>query len=256
MLTPNSCNIFVFTFFYLFSWSCNGFISNNQRLPFRQEISRSSAVVDIPSNINNKQPESQANHYGPMSMTVEELAHVLGGYGRAQLVWDYYSIGVDPQLWFGNNNNNNNNSMTIMEEPTDISRLLPSTRRTKTLGAEALRRLASITPGACVEGGVASLCDIRRSRDRTTKLLLTLEADGTNVETVIIPMNEERSTLCISSQVGCRQGCTFCATGRMGKLRSLSSDEILVQMYFARKICRLEQLPPVTNVVFMGECRL
>ena len=57
-----------------------------------------------------------------------------------------------------------------------------------------------------------------------------------------------------SSQVGCRQGCTFCATGRMGKLRSLSSDEILAQMFFARKMCRLEpeSLPPITNVVFMG----
>ena len=47
-------------------------------------------------------------------------------------------------------------------------------------------------------------------------------------------------------------GCTFCATGRMGKLRSLTSDEILAQMFFARKICRLYELPPVTNVVFMG----
>jgi len=147
-------------------------------------------------------------------MIVEELADVLGGYGRAQLIWDYYSIGVDPQLWFGNNNN----SSMMMEEATDISKLLPSARRTKTLGAEARRRLASIiTPG--VEGGVASLCDIRRSaRDRTTKLLLKLEADGTNVETVIIPMNGERSTLCISSQVGCRQVCTFCATGTNGKI--------------------------------------
>lgn len=58
----------------------------------------------------------------------------------------------------------------------------------------------------------------------------------------------------VRSQVGCRQGCKFCATGRMGKLRSLTSDEILAQMFFARKTCRLSNglLPPITNVVFMG----
>merc|ERR1712224_317266 len=38
----------------------------------------------------------------------------------------------------------------------------------------------------------------------------------------------------------------------MGKLRNLSSDEILVQMFFAQKLCRIELLPPVSNVVFMG----
>ena len=42
-----------------------------------------------------------------------------------------------------------------------------------------------------------------------------------------------------SSQVGCRQACTFCATGKMGKLRSLTADEILVQVYYASKICRV-----------------
>ena len=50
------------------------------------------------------------------------------------------------------------------------------------------------------------------------------------------------------------QACTFCATGKMGIQRSLTSDEILAQMFFAKKICRLYQLPDVTNVVFMGEC--
>jgi len=55
-----------------------------------------------------------------------------------------------------------------------------------------------------------------------------------------------------SSQVGCRQGCTFCATGRMGRLRSLTSNEILAQVYFSRKVCRVLNIPPVDNVVFMG----
>jgi len=197
--------------------------------------------------------EAETSSIGPLSMTVEELADVLGGFGRAQLAWDCYSIGVDPQLFFSSEQQED-------DEVAMIQQLFPSKRRTQTLGPDALQRLASITPSGnnnnntcCIEGGVATLSDIRRSSDRTTKLLLQL-ADGFEVETVIIPrMEEGRSTLCISSQVGCRQGCTFCATGQMGKLRSLSSDEILVQMFFARKLCRLEpQLPPVTNVVFMG----
>lgn len=47
-------------------------------------------------------------------------------------------------------------------------------------------------------------------------------------------------------------GCTFCATGRMGKQRDLTSDEILAQMFYAKKICRLNGLPDITNIVFMG----
>jgi len=55
-----------------------------------------------------------------------------------------------------------------------------------------------------------------------------------------------------SSQVGCRQACRFCSTGKMGLLRSLSSDEILAQMFYAQKICRIHDLPPIANIVFMG----
>lgn len=54
------------------------------------------------------------------------------------------------------------------------------------------------------------------------------------------------------SQVGCKQGCTFCQTGKMGKLRSLSSTEILGQFFYALKICRLGSIPEIHGVVFMG----
>lgn len=83
-----------------------------------------------------------------------------------------------------------------------------------------------------------------------------MRKDNLKVETVIIPMMDRgSSTLCISSQVGCAQGCTFCATGKMGRLRNLSSDEILAQVFYACKICRLvgsQKLPPIDNIVFMG----
>jgi 23S rRNA (adenine2503-C2)-methyltransferase len=172
-------------------------------------------------------------------MGIDELALKLGGLGRARLVWDCYSIGVDPQLHYSDS-----------PDP-DIQKLLPSCRRTQRLGKEALKKLSSLYKDRGIEGGVASLSHISTSADSTTKLLLKL-ADGLEVETVIIPWNDKRSTLCISSQVGCRQGCRFCATGKMSLLRSLSSDEILCQMFFGRKICRLNGLPEISGVVFMG----
>jgi 23S rRNA (adenine2503-C2)-methyltransferase len=63
---------------------------------------------------------------------------------------------------------------------------------------------------------------------------------------VLMPY-ENRSTLCISSQVGCKMGCTFCQTGRMGLKRNLSSGEILSQLILAG-----QRGAAITNVVFMG----
>jgi len=80
----------------------------------------------------------------------------------------------------------------------------------------------------------------------TTKFLLKL-ADGLETESVLIPM-QAGMTLCISSQVGCKMGCTFCETGRMGLLRSLTVSEIVAQVFTARFVLN----PPVSNIVFMG----
>ena len=136
---------------------------------------------------------------GGLSMTVDELALQLGGRGRARLAWDCYSIGVDPALFYGS---------TIQlghDDFESILELLPSGRRSQRIGADALAKLAATYPEAKkVEGGVACLSYVSQSSDQTTKLLLRL-ADGLEVETVIIPWKGSRSTLCISSQVGCRQ---------------------------------------------------
>ncbi len=78
------------------------------------------------------------------------------------------------------------------------------------------------------------------------KFLLKL-ADGLEAETVVLPM-KAGITLCLSSQVGCRMGCTFCETGRMGLLRSLAPEEIVAQVFVARHVLKV----PVRNLVFMG----
>ncbi len=83
----------------------------------------------------------------------------------------------------------------------------------------------------------------------TTKVLLTL-ADGQTVETVLL-REDRRRTVCVSTQVGCPVGCSFCATGGMGYVRDLTAGEIAAQvLHFARAL-RL-QGERVTHVVVMG----
>ena len=89
---------------------------------------------------------------------------------------------------------------------------------------------------------------LERSADGTAKGRLRA-ADGGVIEAVLIP-EEERTTLCISTQVGCPLACSFCATGALGFTRNLTLAEIVDQ------VCRMrEALEPgqrITNVVFMG----
>lgn len=101
------------------------------------------------------------------------------------------------------------------------------------------------------------------SDDGTRKWLIGTnnDKDGTSnsVETVFIP-EDERGTLCISSQVGCALECTFCSTGRQGFNRNLSVSEIIGQLWIANKSLRqsdgYDMLPPtdriISNVVMMG----
>lgn len=89
--------------------------------------------------------------------------------------------------------------------------------------------------------------------DGTCKWLLQL-ADGSFIETVYIP-EDSRGTLCVSSQVGCPLGCSFCATGTMGFKRDLTVAEIIGQLWLAvRKLSpdKTTRTHVVTNVVFMG----
>ncbi|GMV48524.1 23S rRNA (adenine(2503)-C(2))-methyltransferase RlmN [Nitrospirales bacterium NOB] len=86
------------------------------------------------------------------------------------------------------------------------------------------------------------------SQDGTTKFVLTL-ADHTNIECVLIP-DDERLTLCLSSQVGCTLDCGFCLTGTLGLTRNLRPHEIVDQVLLAQDHLTAEQR--ITNLVFMG----
>ncbi|MCB5248391.1 MAG: 23S rRNA (adenine(2503)-C(2))-methyltransferase RlmN [Candidatus Cloacimonadales bacterium] len=83
--------------------------------------------------------------------------------------------------------------------------------------------------------------------DQTTKYRLKLE-DDSKIEMVLIPAENKR-TLCVSSQVGCARGCSFCATGTMGIKRNLHSHEIVGQIMLAARLTLPHRL---SNLVFMG----
>ncbi|MCX5666535.1 MAG: 23S rRNA (adenine(2503)-C(2))-methyltransferase RlmN [Candidatus Omnitrophica bacterium] len=90
--------------------------------------------------------------------------------------------------------------------------------------------------------------DSKRSLiDGTTKYLLKLE-DSHTIESVFLP-EEERTTLCLSSQVGCKFACSFCASAPFGFVRNLKASEILDEVLFIRAHNKDRA---VTNIVFMG----
>ena len=153
-----------------------------------------------------------------LSASPDVLGAALGGTGRSRLVWDVLRVGGDP-----------------------------FTHPPEQLGRKARLALSEQfePPGyRVVQRSVAS-CG-------TTKLLLALPK-GDEIETVLIP-SDGFSTLCVSSQVGCRQACSFCLTGTMGLRRSLEVDEIVSQVHAAMGEISSGRaaLPSLRNVVFMG----
>ena len=88
----------------------------------------------------------------------------------------------------------------------------------------------------------------QEATDGVRKMLLALK-DGALIEAVLIP-EEKHATLCLSSQVGCAQGCAFCLTAQRGFVRNLTASEMVNQILAARTL--LPPNLPLTNLVFMG----
>ena len=155
------------------------------------------------------------------------------GYPKNQLIEFFADLG-EPRFrasqvlkWI------HQRGVTEFEEMTDLSKLLR----------------AKLTEIAVVEGLKPMTEEV--SADGTRKWLLALP-DGNCIETVFIP-EDSRGTLCISSQVGCSLNCTFCATGRQGFNRNLSSAEIISQLWHAHHELRSDDnRRPITNIVLMG----
>jgi 23S rRNA (adenine2503-C2)-methyltransferase len=111
---------------------------------------------------------------------------------------------------------------------------------------EKLQGAATIAP--------LSLLSEHTSSDGTVKWLFDV-GGGNAVETVFIP-EDDRGTLCVSSQAGCAVGCRFCSTGHQGFSRNLTSGEIVAQLWYAERVLRQRlgtgDARVVTNVVMMG----
>jgi len=147
-------------------------------------------------------------------MLPEELAFELGGTGRAHNVWRLLRQGIDP---FG---------------PGSLPE--GAATRLKTACSDLPMHVLARSTAQC----------------KTTKLLLQLN-DELRVETVLIPTTN-RTTVCISSQVGCARGCRFCVTATMNLVRNLSAAEIVGQLRIAQTEIQQQGLAPLRNVVFMG----
>lgn len=92
-----------------------------------------------------------------------------------------------------------------------------------------------------------NLVKILKSQDRTKKLLFKL-SDGNFIEIVIIP-TEKRVTACLSTQVGCKFACRFCASGMLGFKRNLTCGEIIEQILYSKNNYSDKK---ITHLVFMG----
>ncbi|MBI2378739.1 MAG: radical SAM protein [Deltaproteobacteria bacterium] len=147
-----------------------------------------------------------------LGLNESRLAEVLGGSGRAREVKKLVAKGIDPF---------------------------------DALDGRARRRLVER-----LSRTVLQHVDESVSEDGTTKLLLGLR-DGLRVECVLIP-SLERTTLCVSTQVGCARGCVFCQTARMGLTRNLTMAEIVGQLFVALPAASKAGIRAPTNVVFMG----
>lgn len=101
---------------------------------------------------------------------------------------------------------------------------------------------------ACIHG--LEVADRQLSADGSRKWLFAL-ADGNRIETVYIP-EADRSTLCVSSQVGCSLNCSFCSTAQQGFNRNLTTGEIIGQLWMANRLLAADGVAPVSNVVLMG----
>ncbi len=160
----------------------------------------------------------------------------LVGLGRAELAAEMEKIGAEPfrarQLWH----------WIYHRGATDFAQMtsLSKTFRDRLAEAYQLRRPAVARSLASVDG--------------TRKWLLRFP-DGQEVETVHIP-EEDRGTLCVSSQVGCTLNCTFCHTGTQLLVRNLGPAEIVGQVMVARDALGEWPSPQydrqVTNIVLMG----
>lgn len=140
---------------------------------------------------------------------------------------------------------------SIGEKPFRASQLLQWIHQRRVDDFEAMTNLSK-----SLRAYLAEHCEIRppqvmlaqQASDGVIKWVLQVDG-GNRIETVFIP-EDDRGTLCVSSQVGCALECSFCSTAQQGFNRNLQAAEIIGQLWIAQRELGGER--PVTNVVLMG----
>ena len=170
------------------------------------------------------QPVADSLH--PLVQPIDDLSSALGGRGKAKNVWSMLRLGLDP---------------LTAEHPDESSKLSTKARASLAKATEGFSLLTT------------SVTTVTTSPCGTVKFLQSLQ-DGSTVESVLIPNYKfGRTTICVSTQVGCDRGCRFCATGKMGLSRSLRADEVVSQVAHGRRLAlSTVGMPELTNVVYMG----
>ena len=145
---------------------------------------------------------------------------------------------------------------TIGEKPYRAGQLLKAIHQQGVADFDAITTFSKLLRQQLSETTVIASPEIaseQLSEDGTYKWLMRLQ-DGNCVETVFIP-EDDRGTLCISSQVGCALNCSFCSTAQQGFNRNLTTAEVIGQVWAAvRRLSRNKGIHDrqVTNVVMMG----
>jgi 23S rRNA (adenine2503-C2)-methyltransferase len=139
-------------------------------------------------------------------------------------------------------------------DPEDVRRLRNALYKRGVPAGEAVARLPAPArtrlPGAVALEHLELVDRHDSRRDGATKLVLRTRA-GLTLESVVLRLRSGRSSVCVSSQIGCAAACRFCATGQMSRVRNLSVEEILEQTALAGQVLQAEGRR-LRNVVFMG----
>ena len=176
------------------------------------------------------------------------LSELIGGSGKAKTIWMLLRNGIDPTLDY---TDTFVYQMRGLDEASGTSDGLD--KNLQFLSVKAREYLKTNLLGSSKSIVPLAVKDITVSDCGTRKLLVQLESDNQLIESVLIPSYKyDRTTLCVSTQIGCDRGCTFCATGTMGLVRNLTASEIVGQVIKGKEYAIKNGMPALTNIVLMG----
>ena len=161
----------------------------------------------------------------PLTMSFSQLSEFLGGTGRARIFWGLLRAGIDPLQYEGETNQSLSNKIK-----DKIRNIVNNTSFSSSSSSSS-----SLFSSSVVEETLSS-CGTR-------KFLSELQ-DGLTIESVLIPSYKfDRTTLCVSTQVGCDRRCAFCATGKMGLIRNLTAVYYCIYTVYTTNLYRYLNSP-------------